>query len=348
MNKVVTIHLNGKAYQLEEGAYDALRAYLARAEAQLAENPDKTEILADLEQAIGEKLQRFLSGHKDVLTLSEVQQVIDEMGPVGGDGGAHASNAKSAGPTPKRLYLVREGAIIAGVCSGLGAYFDVDPNIVRLIFVALTILTGGGWILAYIALALLVPYAETAEEKAAAQGLPFNAQELINRAKAAYARMTDDPNWKGYEYRAHEWKRNWKMAKLERKAKLRAWKLQRKYEYRMQYGTMGPILGLLSGALGLLWILALLSLITTGALFGWVIPAAIPLWLAIVLLFVFYHMVTGPLQAARYGYDGYYAITDAATVAFLIIAGFFVFTHYPQVQEFIRDLPARIRELVNR
>ena len=54
MERVVTINLNGNSYQLEEPAYDALRAYMTRAEASLAANPDKAEIVRDLEQAIAD------------------------------------------------------------------------------------------------------------------------------------------------------------------------------------------------------------------------------------------------------------------------------------------------------
>lgn len=52
MHKVVTINLNGHAYQFDEDAYDAIRGYLGRAESRLRDNPDRIEILADLEQAI--------------------------------------------------------------------------------------------------------------------------------------------------------------------------------------------------------------------------------------------------------------------------------------------------------
>ena len=71
----------------------------------------------------------------------------------------------------------------AGVCSGLGAYFGVDAVWVRVLFVLLTIFTGGVWILIYFAMCFIVPIAETAEERAAAHGAPFNASELINRVK---------------------------------------------------------------------------------------------------------------------------------------------------------------------
>jgi hypothetical protein len=51
MRTVITISLNGNAYQLDAVGYDALQAYLQVAEQRLAGNPDQEEILADLEQA---------------------------------------------------------------------------------------------------------------------------------------------------------------------------------------------------------------------------------------------------------------------------------------------------------
>ena len=75
MHKVIVINLNGHAYQVDEIGHDALRAYLDRAEAQLRGNPDLAEIMADLEQAIGEKCQRFLNPHKTVVSAAEVEQI---------------------------------------------------------------------------------------------------------------------------------------------------------------------------------------------------------------------------------------------------------------------------------
>ena len=56
----------------------------------------------------------------------------------------------------KRLYRSRESRMIAGVCGGLGEYFDMDPTIVRLIVVAAALAAGGG-ILAYILAWIIVP-----------------------------------------------------------------------------------------------------------------------------------------------------------------------------------------------
>ena len=57
----------------------------------------------------------------------------------------------------RKLYRSRNDSRIAGVCAGLGEYLDIDPTLVRLIFVLLA-LTGGHGVLLYIILWLIVPY----------------------------------------------------------------------------------------------------------------------------------------------------------------------------------------------
>jgi phage shock protein C len=56
----------------------------------------------------------------------------------------------------KRLYRSRSNRMLFGVCGGLGEYLNVDPTVIRLIFV-LAFLPGGPGLIAYLALALLVP-----------------------------------------------------------------------------------------------------------------------------------------------------------------------------------------------
>ena len=65
MKTVTTIHLNGRAYQVEDEAHKALAAYLEKASATLADNPDKDEIIADFEQAIAEKFSKYLTPNKN-------------------------------------------------------------------------------------------------------------------------------------------------------------------------------------------------------------------------------------------------------------------------------------------
>ncbi len=90
MNTVIIINLNGNAFHLEEPGFASLRAYLERAQAQLKDNPDKAEIMADLEQAIADKCAHFLQPHKNVITAAEIDEVLKEMGPVQSENGADA------------------------------------------------------------------------------------------------------------------------------------------------------------------------------------------------------------------------------------------------------------------
>ncbi len=60
---------------------------------------------------------------------------------------------------PKRLYRSRTNSMIAGVCGGLGDYFDVDPTWVRLLFILFFFLGVGILALVYIILWIIVPKA---------------------------------------------------------------------------------------------------------------------------------------------------------------------------------------------
>jgi phage shock protein PspC (stress-responsive transcriptional regulator) len=66
-----------------------------------------------------------------------------------------SENGESKGSGGKRLLRVREGRIVAGVCTGLARYFGVDVNLVRLAFGVLTVFYGLGILLYVAALAIL-------------------------------------------------------------------------------------------------------------------------------------------------------------------------------------------------
>ena len=57
----------------------------------------------------------------------------------------------------KRLYRNTEEGKIAGICAGLGDYFEMDPVIIRLIFL-LALFLGGG-IIVYLIAWLIIPKA---------------------------------------------------------------------------------------------------------------------------------------------------------------------------------------------
>ena len=64
----------------------------------------------------------------------------------------------------KRLYRSKIDRILGGVCAALGEHLDVDPNIIRLIWVAVTILSFGVGVIVYILAWILIP--ESGEEVA--------------------------------------------------------------------------------------------------------------------------------------------------------------------------------------
>ena len=386
MRPVISVSLSGRAYQLEDDAHAALAGYLDSAERSLAANPDRAEILADLEQAIADKCERCLNPHKTVIVRGEIEQIIREMGPVdsgaaGGapDAGSAESAAKAdetagasrrsahqtgAATAEKRLYQISDGALVSGVCRGIAVYLDVDVTLVRLLFVIAAVLTGGLAILVYVVMMFIVPYANTPEEHAAARGLPFNARVLVEQAKlkaaqlaAAAARAAEHNS--SAEARSH-CKAEWRKARAQWKAEWRRGRAQRKAEWRTHrragappppppppqplpplahiiFALMWAALGLLAALVALGWLLALLSLITTGAVFGWV-PHHVPLWAAILALILLYQMVAWPLRAVRhalaprlYGYAyPWHTFWDAILWLSLLALAVWLFTHHGQ------------------
>jgi phage shock protein PspC (stress-responsive transcriptional regulator) len=57
----------------------------------------------------------------------------------------------------KQLVRPLEGRMIAGVCAGIGEYLGVDPNVVRIVFAALTIFSVGAGALVYLVAWAVLP-----------------------------------------------------------------------------------------------------------------------------------------------------------------------------------------------
>jgi phage shock protein PspC (stress-responsive transcriptional regulator) len=254
MNKVVTIHLDGIAYSLEESAYDALRAYLDAARVTLSQNPDKDEIIKDLEQAIGAKLNAYLSAHKNVVSQSDIDAVLAEMGPVaaeGEDASTEGGADKTTKAAHKRLYRIPQGEWLAGVCTGLAAYFNVDVSLVRILFVLLIAISHGFGGLAYIIMWVVVPTARTSKDYENASGIPpVTAQDLVDRARKGIEDFANSNEWK-------QWRHSIKNLNVSHDAH-RAWKEQRKalkraQKYQWKYRNHGQPQTFLSELNGFIW-----------------------------------------------------------------------------------------------
>jgi phage shock protein C len=64
---------------------------------------------------------------------------------------------------PKKLLRSKKNRMIAGVCGGIGEYFDIDPNLVRLVWIVISVVSVGTGLIVYLLAALILPEAEDEE-----------------------------------------------------------------------------------------------------------------------------------------------------------------------------------------
>ena len=142
MKKVITIHLAGKMYQIEEDAYTYLNNVLSG-------QWKKQELEAQLAAGFDQKLQ----ASKLVIIYPDVVDILYQLGFSASEYQASAGSLHE-----KRLFRQPKDKMIAGLCTGFGEYFEIDPVIVRVLFViALFMATMGFWL--YIILWIVIPKA---------------------------------------------------------------------------------------------------------------------------------------------------------------------------------------------
>ncbi len=91
----------------------------------------------------------------------------------------------------KKLVRSQESGVIAGVCSGLARYFEVDPVLVRLVFIALAFVNGLG-VLGYLILWLIVPD-ESHRELEGEEVVRANVSDIGQRARQLGSRIREAP-----------------------------------------------------------------------------------------------------------------------------------------------------------
>ncbi len=89
---------------------------------------------------------------------------------------------------PKRFFRSSKDSMIAGVAGGLASYFNIDPILVRLGFVFLTIAGGFGFLI-YLLLWLFTPLENYSQAYTADEIIEKNAKEIESKFK----------NWSGYQ-----------------------------------------------------------------------------------------------------------------------------------------------------
>lgn len=200
MNKILNINLGGYALTIDDDAYEYLSAYLDSIRRRFSESEGRDEIIGDIEARIGELISQSM-GTRTIVMLPDAEAAVAVMGKPE-DFGGEESTASSSGAgsskksgkatvrTGKRLFRDEEDAVVAGVCSGLSAYFGIqDPVWMRLIFVLLAFASFGFWAPAYVLIWILVAPAKTAADRLAMRGEQVNMDNIAREVEEGFDRL---------------------------------------------------------------------------------------------------------------------------------------------------------------
>lgn len=187
MKITVSINLGGYSFNIDEDAYAELKRYLKNLELHFAEEESSSEILSDIESRMAELFRSKLTSFKQVITIEDVNQVISVMGTPEdiSDDEKKSAGDKFSTPGYHRMYRDPDRRIIGGVCSGMGAYWDLEPWIVRVIFLILAMIGGLG-ILIYLILYIVLPEAKTTAQKIEMKGNPVNIHNIKESVKEEF------------------------------------------------------------------------------------------------------------------------------------------------------------------
>lgn len=188
MNKTVSITISGMLFSLEEQAFDKLENYLKSLKQYFENEEGGAEIVNDIEARIAELFEAKLNDKKDVISLEDVADVIALMGQPWEmveeeeeeeeeKSNSRESSRKWANRESRKIFRNPDDAVLGGVCSGLGAYLNIDPVWIRLFF-ALVFLTYGTGLLLYIILWIAIPEAQTTADKLRMKGKPVNVSNI--------------------------------------------------------------------------------------------------------------------------------------------------------------------------
>lgn len=219
MKKVININLGGFPHTIDDDAYATLDKYLNSLKRHFKGSTGYENIMQDIEVRMSELLSEK-RGARPIIELKDVNEAIAIMGRPeqltadehtfhGSDSSDYSSSEKTSfddpqyhhyGPT-KRLYRDPDRKVVAGVCSGLAAYFGIeDPLWIRLLFV-LAVLSFGFGFLPYIILWIAVPTAKTAGEKLAMRGEPVNINSIANKIQDDLSDLSKRISDLGHEFR---------------------------------------------------------------------------------------------------------------------------------------------------
>ena len=192
MKEVVSVAIGNKSFTLETDAYELLKDYLEAFRTRSSAGVQSDETMSDIEERIAEILSSKTSSVKNVVNLYMIEEIISRLGMPDGTAYTRGAGAQQNGQAysnyaytnppysesiPRKFYRDMDNRSIGGVCSGLGYYLNFDPTILKVIFVVL-FLIGGGGLLIYIILWIVAPAAQTPVQKCEMRGWPLTAENI--------------------------------------------------------------------------------------------------------------------------------------------------------------------------
>ncbi|HSL86098.1 MAG TPA: PspC domain-containing protein [Bacteroidales bacterium] len=187
MKLTININLGGYSFNIDEDAYSELKRYIRSLELHFAEEESSAEILSDIESRMAELFRARLTGYKQVITIEDVREVCSVLGTPEdiSDSEKTTYGERFASPGYHRMYRDPDNRIIGGVCAGMGAYWRIEPWIIRIIFVILAMMGGLG-ILVYLILYIVLPEARTTAQKIEMKGDPVNIHNIRESVKKEF------------------------------------------------------------------------------------------------------------------------------------------------------------------
>jgi phage shock protein PspC (stress-responsive transcriptional regulator)/heme/copper-type cytochrome/quinol oxidase subunit 2 len=149
MKKVININFQGRVIPIEETAYDMLKQYVESLRLFFADEEGKDEIINDIEGRIAELFEEVLKKGSTCINDADVNNIINSMGrpedfdadeakvhsKLEGDSTGRTYGEQKTSTGRGRLYRDENHKFLGGVCSGIANYFNVDPLIIRILFV---------------------------------------------------------------------------------------------------------------------------------------------------------------------------------------------------------------------
>lgn len=194
MKKTVSVNIKGMNFLIEEDAYEMLQNYLDRLTTGLKNEKGGKEIIEDIELRIAELCSEALTERKQVIELTDIEKILSTLGDPSQyldetEESFSQSNSKNKTGNEKRIFRDTDQAVIAGVCSGIAKYTNMDVVIIRAIFIAVLLFGGFGFPL-YVILWIIIPKATSTIDKLRMQGKPVTVENVRDEVEQAADRLT--------------------------------------------------------------------------------------------------------------------------------------------------------------